>query len=124
MGDFEAIGKQFVEHYYGTFDQNRRADLAGLYRNESMLTFEAERMQGVEAIIKKLTTLAFGSVVHKPTTIDSQPAPGGGVMVFVCGNMIVDGKQEIKFSQVFCLQPIPGQAGGLFILNDLFKVNH
>ena len=45
--------EQFVEYYYKAFDGNRQ-ELAGLYGNDSMLTFEAAPHQGVAAIVDKL----------------------------------------------------------------------
>jgi hypothetical protein len=35
----------FTDHYYNLFDTNRSA-LAGLYQDQSLLTFEGERFQG------------------------------------------------------------------------------
>lgn len=38
---FDQVGKQFVDHYYNTFD-TQRANLAGLYTEASMMTYEGE----------------------------------------------------------------------------------
>ncbi len=63
---FEAVAKAFITHYYGLFDANQRASLASLYvswlffifnsiqQAQSMLTFENEKFQGPENIVKKL----------------------------------------------------------------------
>jgi hypothetical protein len=51
--DFDGIAKAFVGHYYTTFDSNR-GNLVSLYQDNSMLTFEGERFQGREAILKKI----------------------------------------------------------------------
>eukprot|EP01119_Soliformovum_irregulare_P001876 TRINITY_DN11717_c0_g1_i1.p1 TRINITY_DN11717_c0_g1~~TRINITY_DN11717_c0_g1_i1.p1 ORF type:complete len:127 (+),score=31.76 TRINITY_DN11717_c0_g1_i1:43-423(+) len=124
MANFEEIGKRFVEHYYTLFDQNQRGQLGALYRAESMLTFENDKFQTPERIVAKLTSLAFQTVLHQISTCDCQPTAGNGILVFVCGNLAVDGEQTpMKFSQVFNLQPIPGQAGGFFVHNDLFRLN-
>ena len=49
--------------------------------------------------VYKLQTLIAGSQV---ITADSQPTFGGGVIVFVCGNLKVDGSDNaMKFSQVY-----------------------
>ena len=67
MTDFEAVGKQFVEHYYNVFDTDRNS-LASLYSDGSMLTFEAEQFMGSEGIMAKLGALP--SIKHQITTID------------------------------------------------------
>lgn len=56
MTDFQSVGTQFVQHYYTTIDSNR-ANLATLYSQESMLSFEGEQYLGVEAIMGKLQSL-------------------------------------------------------------------
>jgi hypothetical protein len=53
MSDFAGIGQQFVTHYYTTIDTHRD-QLASLYSNESMLSFEGEQFLGVESIMGKL----------------------------------------------------------------------
>ncbi|KAL3257930.1 hypothetical protein ABHI18_006450, partial [Aspergillus niger] len=50
--------EQFVQFYYQTFDSDRQ-QLAGLYRDTSMLTFENASMMGVAPIMDKLMGLAF-----------------------------------------------------------------
>lgn len=90
-----------------------------------MLTFEGARIQGQAEIMKKLTTLQFATVRHQVLTIDCQPTPASGVIIFVSGNLAVDqDPNPLKFSQVFHLMPIAGQAGGFFVFNDLFRLNY
>eukprot|EP00033_Pygsuia_biforma_P001084 GCRY01001234.1.p1 GENE.GCRY01001234.1~~GCRY01001234.1.p1 ORF type:complete len:143 (-),score=30.10 GCRY01001234.1:86-460(-) len=119
------IGQQFVSYYYSTFDSNR-AGLAGLYTNESMLTFEGGQFLGVEAIMKKLTEgLSFKEVRHQGTSVDVQPTKEG-MLVFVCGHLMIDGNTEIdkalKFSQVF--QLLPTASGSYYVFNDIFRLNY
>jgi len=45
---FEAVAKNFTAHYYGMFDNNKRAELGVLYQPTSMLTWEGEQIQGAE----------------------------------------------------------------------------
>jgi len=125
MSSFEEVGKAFVGHYYTQFDANKRAELGNLYQNDSMLTFENDKFQGRDNILTKLTSLAFQTVKHQISTLDCQPTPGNGILVFVSGNLAVDGNLEtpIKFSQVFHLYPIPN-SGGYYVLNDLFRLNY
>lgn len=121
--NFADIGKAFVEHYYREFDSNR-ANLAALYRDNSMLTFEAEQFLGMQSIMTKLTTLKFQTVQHQPTTIDAQPTLNNGIVVFVTGNLAVDGNVStpLKYAQTFCLYPTP--EGGWYLHNDLFRLNY
>ena len=99
--DPDQLARAFVEHYYTTFDANR-AGLASLYQDESMLTFEGQKIQGSPNIVAKLTSLPFQQCQHSITTVDCQPSgPAGGMLVFVSGNLQLAGEQHaLKFSQV------------------------
>mmetsp|Transcript_32312 Transcript_32312/g.50365 ORF Transcript_32312/g.50365 Transcript_32312/m.50365 type:complete len:130 (+) Transcript_32312:200-589(+) len=128
MGDapFEEVGKAFVQHYYQTFDTNR-AGLASLYQNESMFSWEGEKIQGVTNIMNKLQNLPFQQVAHQITSLDCHPTAGSGVLVFVCGNIKVEGeapdRPPLKYSQTFVLAPLPA-GGGFWVLNDIFRLNY
>mmetsp|Transcript_22721 Transcript_22721/g.56092 ORF Transcript_22721/g.56092 Transcript_22721/m.56092 type:complete len:137 (-) Transcript_22721:273-683(-) len=125
--NFEEVGRAFAGHYYQVFDTNR-GNLGALYKEEvSMLNFEhsAERpgqFKGATAIVQKLQSLPFQQVQHHVVTVDCQPTPGGGVVVMVCGNLLVDAEQiPQKFSQVF--QLLPTGTGSYYIFNDIFRLN-
>ncbi|OVA17482.1 Nuclear transport factor 2 [Macleaya cordata] len=121
--DPDAVSKAFVEHYYTTFDTNR-GNLANLYQESSMLTFEGEKIQGSQNIVAKLAGLPFQQCKHNITTVDCQPSgPVGGMLVFVSGNLTLAGEQHsLKFSQMFHLMPTP--QGSFFVLNDIFRLNY
>ncbi|OQD63782.1 hypothetical protein PENPOL_c009G04578 [Penicillium polonicum] len=120
MADFNAIAQQFVQFYYQTFDGNR-AGLAGLYRDQSMLTFETSSVQGVSAITEKLGALPFQKVQHQIATFDAQPSSGDGIVVLVTGALLVDEEQKpMNYTQCFKLQP--DGAGSYFVLNDVFRL--
>ncbi|PON54977.1 Nuclear transport factor 2, eukaryote [Trema orientale] len=121
--DPDAVAKAFVEHYYSTFDANR-ANLAGLYQDASMLTFEGQKIQGTRQIVAKLTSLPFEQCKHIISTVDSQPSgPAGGMLVFVSGNLQLAGEQHaLKFSQMFHLMPTP--QGSFYVYNDIFRLNY
>lgn len=123
--DFENVAKAFTSHYYATFDQNR-AGLSALYTDASMLTFEGQKFQGKALIHGKLTEgLAFQQSRHRLQTVDAHPTPVGGVLIFVGGEILVDQEEKpLRFSQVFNLQPTPGQPGAFFILNDMFRLHY
>ncbi|KAK1139620.1 Nuclear transport factor 2 [Aspergillus melleus] len=121
MADFTAIAQQFVQFYYQTFDSDRQT-LAGLYRDQSMLTFETSSTQGVTNIIEKLTTLPFQKVQHQIATFDAQPSnEQGGILVMVTGGLLVDEEQKpMNYSQTF--QLLPDGQGSYFVLNDVFRL--
>jgi hypothetical protein len=124
--DFTAIANAFISHYYTTFDSGlqTRANLASLYRPESMLTRERAQSQGAANIVAQLTKPELGTVKHQVSATDAQPSPGGGVLVLVTGSLAVDNAfdKPMLFSETFNLQPIPGQPGGFFIYNQLFRL--
>lgn len=99
--DPDAVAKAFVDHYYSTFDANR-AGLGNLYQDNSMLTFEGQKIQGSPNIVAKLSSLPFQQCKHSVSTVDCQPSgPTGGMLVFVSGNLQLAGEQHaLKFSQV------------------------
>jgi len=47
MTDFQAVGSQFIAHYYQTLTTNR-AGLGQLYTDVSMLSYEGEQFMGPE----------------------------------------------------------------------------
>jgi len=88
-----------------------------------MLTFETSQVQGVKAIVEKLTGLPFQKVQHQITTRDVQPsAAAGAVVVMVTGKMLVDEeKNPQSYSQVFHLMP---EGSTYFVYNDIFRLNY
>ena len=54
-----------------------------------MLTFEGQKFVGSQQIMEKLGGLPFQSCQHRVVSLDSQPSVGGGIMVFVTGQLIV-----------------------------------
>ena len=97
---FEEVGKQFVNHYYTVFD-TQRDQLASLYTDQSMLTYEGEQFLGVQQIMGKLG--AMPSIKHDIVTLDAQPTINNGIIAFVSGNLNIDGGAPIKFAQTFHL---------------------
>ncbi|KAH9979775.1 putative nuclear transport factor 2 [Russula vinacea] len=122
MADFNAVAQQFTNFYYSTFDSNR-ANLAPLYRDSSMLTFEGAPFQGAANIVEKLTSLPFQKVQHKVTTRDAQPSTAPtSLIVSVTGLLLVDDNQNpLQFSQVFHLIQ---DGGSYYVHNDIFRLNY
>jgi len=40
-------------------------------------------------ILQKLTTLPFQACQHRVSSLDAQPSVGGGILVFVTGQLLV-----------------------------------
>jgi len=68
---FEKVGQAFINHYYSIFDTNRQ-NLAPLYvsffmievnkifqQNNSLMTWEGEKVQGKANILNKLAVSCF-----------------------------------------------------------------
>jgi hypothetical protein len=72
MSQEQAIAKEFVNFYYSTFDRNRQ-ELASLYKQHSMLSFEGQTFLGAQ-IVEKLVSLPFQKVQHQVVTVDAQPS--------------------------------------------------
>ncbi|OMO76715.1 Nuclear transport factor 2 [Corchorus capsularis] len=119
----DMVGKAFVDHYYHLFD-NDRPSLSSLYQPSSMLTFEGQKIQGVDEIAAKLNQLPFDQCRHVISTIDSQPSSiTGGIVVFVSGSLQLLGEEHLlRFSQMFHL--IPMLQGNFFVQNDIFRLNY
>lgn len=121
MADPDAVAKAFTDHYYNTFDTNR-SGLTGLYQDQSLLSFEGQKFQGSQQIMQKLTTLPFQQCKHHVSSIDAQPSIGGGLIVFVTGQLLPEGETNpLKFSQTFHLMPT---GGSYVVTNDLFRLNY
>ena len=74
MSDPDAVAKAFTDHYYSTFDTNR-PNLASLYQDQSILTFEWQKFQGTQQITEKLGVTAF-SILSTPSCVSGRAAIG------------------------------------------------
>eukprot|EP01083_Nonionella_stella_P087539 243607_1 len=88
MSDPQAIGKSFVQHYYGTYAQDRK-NLGNLFKDESMMTYEGSQHKGGQSIMTKLSSLQFTTVKHETKTMDVQPSGAGGLLIVVTGDVFV-----------------------------------
>jgi Nuclear transport factor 2 (NTF2) domain len=117
----EQIGKQFVEHFYQVFKTDK-ASLGRLYHAESILNWEGRRFVGQQAISAQHSGLPFGSIDFKFRTVDCQPTAGGGVLVFVTGQLITEGESKaLDFSQIFHLL---NANNAWMISNDMFRLSY
>ncbi|XP_056168162.1 nuclear transport factor 2B-like [Syzygium oleosum] len=118
-----AEAKRFMEDYYRTFDANR-ADLAKVYRFESLVNFSGRMIEGKEAIVAKLTSLQ--QCRHQIGHIDCFPlSETGGVIVMVTGYMWLDGKPDaLLFNQSFHLIPSPpaeGEGDSFYVAQQIWS---
>lgn len=121
MADFENVAKQFVQFYYNQFDSDR-TQLAALYKDNSMLTFESAPCQGTASIIEKLSGLPFGKIEHQVSTLDAQPAnENGSIIVVVSGALLVE-EERRPMSYVQTFQLNPDGAGSYYVFNDIFRL--
>ncbi|GAA5922653.1 hypothetical protein JCM3775_005804 [Rhodotorula graminis] len=121
MADINAIAKQFTDFYYQAFDADRK-NLGPLYRDHSMLSFEAQQFQGTAAIIEKLASLPFTTIQHQIATMDAQPAATdkASMIVLVTGQLLTGDEQNpLSFSQTFHLIP---EGNSYYIFNDIFRL--
>ncbi|PLW20369.1 hypothetical protein PCANC_11452 [Puccinia coronata f. sp. avenae] len=121
MANPSEVATQFVQFYYEKFDSDR-SQLAPLYRDQSMLTFEANPYLGTANIVKKLQELPFAKVTHQVHTLDAQPSNSSNpsIIVLVTGALKIDGEENpLRFSQAFHLVQ---ENGTYFVLNDVFRL--
>ncbi|KAL3427990.1 nuclear transport factor 2 [Phlyctema vagabunda] len=89
MANFQDIAQQFTKFYYDQFDADK-TQLAPLYRDNSMLTFESASIAGTAGIVEKLSNLPFEKVKHAVSTLDAQPSgEAGGILILVTGALLV-----------------------------------
>ncbi|KAF5729020.1 hypothetical protein HS088_TW21G01177 [Tripterygium wilfordii] len=124
MGErVDVLGKTFVDYYYHLFD-NDRASLSTLYQPTSFMTFEGQKIEGVDGISSKLNQLPFTQCKHVISSIDSHPSIStGGILVVVSGSLqLPEEDHTLRFSQMFQLLPTP--QGTLYVQNDIFRLNY
>ncbi len=117
---FQEIGQQFVTQYYQIFGANR-AQCAGIYRDNSLMTWSSEQMQGSAAIMTKFSQLPFGQARFNPNEIQCQPLGTAGVLVVVNGECILEGESHsLTFNDVFHLTV--DAAGQWYVANQIFRI--
>jgi len=116
----EEVAKAFVDHFYRTFDVDANS-LAGLYNDQSMLTFEGTQMQGSANIMAKFK--GVGAVKHSVKTMDVQPSANpNSIVIFVTGAIQIGGDNPLHFCEFFHLVSTgPGQ---YYVHNDVFRLNY
>ena len=90
-----------------------------LFSDQSMLTFEGEQFMGQQAIYGKLSS--FGKVEHKVSTLDAQPSLNEGIIVFVSGELSIEGGNALMFTACFNLAK--GGSQGYYVHNEIFRLS-
>ncbi|KAI1427858.1 hypothetical protein F5Y12DRAFT_711781 [Xylaria sp. FL1777] len=114
------IATQFAAKYYADFQSDRKAFVELFYREHSTLTFEANTVQGVQAIGQKWTEEFLKTAKHQVTTTNAQRVPGGFVIVLVTGLLqLTENDAPMNFTQSFLISM---DEKGVFCHNDLFRL--
>ena len=101
------------------FAQNQVQNIAGLYNERSMLTFEGAQMQGPQLIVEKYSKA--GQLQFDVSTFDVQPCPSPDCMcIFVTGKLKIDGGNPLHFTQFF--QLVASAPGSYYIHNDILRL--
>lgn len=117
---FNEVGLGFSGQYYQCFQSNR-AGLQGVYRANSLMTWAGEQMQGVEAIMTRFSTLAFGNCQFKVEETDCHPSVSGGVIMVVNGEVLLEGERHpLKFNDVFHLAQ--DETAQWYVSNQIFRI--
>lgn len=117
---FQEVGNQFVQHYYSTFASNRQ-QIAGLYSDQSCLTYEGEQFMGTEQIMGKMGQLPNITFDGQGAVMDIQPSLNEAILVLVNGSLAIDDSPPMKFTQTFLLAK--GGVNGYYIHNEIFRLS-
>ncbi len=116
---FEQVGRGFSGQYYNCI-ANSRDQLAGVYRDASLVTWCNAQLMGLNQIMPKLMGLAFNQSQWKAEEVDCQPMQNGAILVVTQGLVRIDGEQRpLRFNDVMILQQ---DQRGWFIANQVFRI--
>ncbi|XP_060553317.1 uncharacterized protein LOC132714447 [Ruditapes philippinarum] len=118
---YKDIGEYFAKQYYQMYDTGNIDQLASMYHDSALLTFEGDQKQGKEAIRAKHGVLA-AKTCHNITTIDCQPTYNdNGVTVSIVGQIKTEGEDKVLgFTHMFIIRPF--EDGNFYITNEVFRL--
>jgi hypothetical protein len=121
MADFNAIGAGFIQQYYGVFSTDR-SQLAGVYRDTSLVTYGGAQLYGTDAIMTHFCeTLTMRSAEYMPLECDYQPTAFGGVIAVINGEVKVDNEEHsLTYNDVFHLAV--DDAGNYYVANQFSRI--
>lgn len=117
---FDQVGKGFVGQYYPLYGANR-ASVAGVYRENSLMTYQGRQLQGVTNIMTFFAeNVTFNAANFQAEDVDCHPTQGNGVLVVVNGLVAVEGEtRPIRFNDTFILAT--DAAGAWYVSNQIFR---
>ena len=118
--DFSGIGRGFVTQYYPAYGADR-SQVAGAYRDNSLMTYQGQQIMGVVKIMEFFRErVTFTTAQFNPLDIDCHPSQSNGIIVVVNGEVLLAGEtRALKFNDVFHLAV--DQSGQWYISNQLFR---
>ena len=117
---FDEIGKGFTGQYYATM-QSDRSQCAGIYRPNSLMTYNGTQLQGTDDIMQHLTGLGIDGIVYQVQDTDCHPTSTGGVLAVVNGELKLPGEDHsLTFNDVFNLAL--DEQGNYYVANQLSRV--
>jgi ketosteroid isomerase-like protein len=125
MGDetpyFEVVGRGFIEQYYAIFGSDR-SQCAGIYRDNTLMTYAGQQMQGVTAIMEYFRdVMTLGTCQYLPLDIDCHPTASGGVLVVVNGEVKIDGENHsLMYNDTFYLSQ--DEQGNYYVANQISRI--
>lgn len=85
---------------------SNRENLINFYTDNSCFSYERSEHKGLQAISEKLKSFSFKQIQYNFDDYDVQPSPiDGGLVIFVAGELQLDGSDNFKFAQMFQLVP-------------------
>uniref|UniRef100_A0A7S2S5S6 NTF2 domain-containing protein n=1 Tax=Mucochytrium quahogii TaxID=96639 RepID=A0A7S2S5S6_9STRA len=117
------LTKGFVQHYYSQYDGglDSRAQLQSLYTNTSVVSIEGTTYTGTQNIMEKFKEMPI--VQNDPNMLVDVHCVNGLdiVLIFLAGQLSIDGQNPMKFAQTFLIQ----KSGGSYIIgNQTFRLNY
>lgn len=115
---------RFMEEYFNVSMANPAA-LANMYREDSLMIFDGQKIRGKESILAKLTSLQ--QCRHQVLKIQCLPTGSNdlssGFTGLVCGCIWPDGKQHARNFSQDCLSLSLSVERSLYILSISFLVS-
>ena len=118
--NLKQLATDFLNAYYNTMMTNR-AQLVNYYRENSQMSYEGDLQVGLKQISEKIESLGFQTIQYQFESFDFQQTIfQNSILIVVNGVLNMDNQNTFKFYETFLLTQ--DQAGGFFVLNDLFKL--
>jgi len=118
-------GESFVrDYYYRIFDSPQRMELARLYKPNSVILWNGNRLEGADNVRAFLKAIPASS--HKVECIDVQPIPhavANSIVIIASGEVnygVEDNKRS--FHQQWVLCPDTQKEGMWWIATDVFRL--